>query len=61
MKKPGAVLAQAQLLTHLDYALAHTDWKGQRDKDNQDALARFAPFIKPMKQAQQELSALTIN
>nr|WP_196245174.1 type VI secretion system membrane subunit TssM [Xenorhabdus bovienii] len=52
---------QAQLLTHLDYALAHTDWKGQRDKDNQDALARFAPFIKPMKQAQQELSALTIN
>ncbi|MGJ0639561.1 ImcF-related family protein, partial [Xenorhabdus bovienii] len=35
---------QAQLLTHLDYALAHTDWKGQRDRDNQDALARFAPF-----------------
>ncbi|KMJ44463.1 type VI secretion system membrane subunit TssM [Xenorhabdus khoisanae] len=52
---------QEALLTHLDYALDTTDWKEKRDKGDQDAIDRFAPFVKPMRQAQQELKTLSVK
>ncbi|OKP01164.1 type VI secretion system membrane subunit TssM [Xenorhabdus eapokensis] len=52
---------QDALLTHLNYALERTDWKEKRDKGEQDAVDRFAPFVKPIRQAQQELKALSVN
>nr|WP_244175640.1 type VI secretion system membrane subunit TssM [Xenorhabdus vietnamensis] len=52
---------QDALLTHLDYALDRTDWKEKRDKGEQDAIDRFAPFVKPIHQAQQELKTLSVK
>ncbi|MDC9597609.1 type VI secretion system membrane subunit TssM [Xenorhabdus anantnagensis] len=52
---------QDALLTHLDYALDSTDWKEKRDKGEQDAIDRFAPFVKPIHQAQQELKTLSVK
>ncbi|BET95266.1 type VI secretion system membrane subunit TssM [Xenorhabdus taiwanensis] len=52
---------QEALLTHLNYALERTDWKDKRDKGEQDAIDRFTPFVKPIRQAQQELKALSVN
>ncbi len=52
---------QEALLTHLDYALARTDWKKARDAGNQEAIASFTPFVKPIRQAQQELKTLSVK
>ncbi|WP_237385858.1 type VI secretion system membrane subunit TssM [Xenorhabdus sp. Sc-CR9] len=52
---------QDALLTHLDYALARTDWKALRDKGDKEAIANFAPFVKPIRQAQDELKALSVK
>ncbi|MDR0218887.1 MAG: type VI secretion system membrane subunit TssM [Enterobacteriaceae bacterium] len=52
---------QDALMTHLGYALAHTDWKGSRDKGDRIAIDNFAPFVKPIRLAQQELSALSVK
>ncbi|CEE91008.1 type VI secretion system membrane subunit TssM [Xenorhabdus nematophila] len=52
---------QDALLTHLDYALDRTDWKELRDKGDKEAIANFAPFVKPIRQAQDELKALSVK
>nr|WP_244182493.1 type VI secretion system membrane subunit TssM [Xenorhabdus beddingii] len=52
---------QEALLTHLDYALDRTDWKAKRDQGEQGAIDRFAPFVQPIRQAQQELKALSVK
>lgn len=51
---------QAQLMAHLDYALAHTDWHAQRQKGDSEAISRWAPYDKPVIAAQHELSKLPI-
>lgn len=51
---------QAQLMAHLDYALAHTDWHGQRQAGDSDAISRWVPYNKPVVDAQHELSKLPI-
>ncbi|MDX7986222.1 type VI secretion system membrane subunit TssM [Xenorhabdus sp. 12] len=52
---------QDALLTHLDYALDRTDWKKEREEGKQEAIASFAPFVKPIRQAQQELKTLSVK
>ncbi|MDC9582131.1 type VI secretion system membrane subunit TssM [Xenorhabdus sp. PR6a] len=52
---------QEALLTHLDYALDRTDWKTLRDNGDKEAIAHFAPFVKPIRQAQEELKALSVK
>ncbi|WP_437432743.1 type VI secretion system membrane subunit TssM [Yokenella regensburgei] len=49
---------QAQLISHLDYALKHTDWHTQREKGESDAISRWAPYEKRVTDAQHELSKL---
>ncbi|NHB97796.1 type VI secretion system membrane subunit TssM [Photorhabdus stackebrandtii] len=56
----GQRQVQEQLLTHLDYALDHTDWRAAREADNPAAISRFAPYQRPMINAQKELSQLSI-
>ncbi|UHM93047.1 type VI secretion system membrane subunit TssM [Rahnella victoriana] len=51
---------QQQLMNHLDYALRHTDWHAAREKNDQYAIRSFAPYLKPISSAQQELSKLSI-
>lgn len=51
---------QAQLMSHLDYALAHTDWHAQRLNGDTDAVSRYIPYEKPIVAAQKELSKLPI-
>lgn len=51
---------QAQLMSHLDYALAHTDWHAQRLDGDNDAIGRYLPYEKPIVTAQKELSKLPI-
>lgn len=51
---------QQQLMGHLDYALKHTDWHAAREKGDQYAIKRFAPYQQPIQLAQQELSKLSI-
>lgn len=51
---------QAQLMGHLDYALSHTDWHGQREQGDSDAIRRYAPYEKSVTVAQRELSKLPI-
>lgn len=51
---------QAQLMAHLDYALEHTDWYAQRAQRDQEAIARFVPWVEPIRAAQEELSKLSI-
>lgn len=51
---------QAQLMSHLDYALAHTDWHEQRMHGDIDAINRFMPYEKSIIAAQKELSKLPI-
>lgn len=51
---------QTQLMTHLEYALAHTDWHGLREQGNQQALQDFAPFAQTIRDTQKELSKLSI-
>ncbi|WP_350307928.1 ImcF-related family protein, partial [Photorhabdus viridis] len=56
----GQRQVQEQLLTHLDYALDHTDWRAAREADNPTAISSFAPYKLPMINAQKELSQLSI-
>ncbi|MBS9434332.1 type VI secretion system membrane subunit TssM [Photorhabdus hainanensis] len=51
---------QAQLLTHLDYALDHTDWRAAREAGDQAAIRSFAPYKLPLIKAEKELSQLSI-
>ena len=39
---------QAQLMSHLDYALAHTDWHAERQAGDGDAISRWTPYDKPV-------------
>ncbi|MGG5838258.1 type VI secretion system membrane subunit TssM [Huaxiibacter chinensis] len=51
---------QTQLMAHLDYALAHTDWHSQRQAGDIDATGRWTPYDKPVITSQRELSKLPI-
>lgn len=51
---------QAQLMSHLDYALAHTDWHAERQAGDGDAISRWTPYDKPVESAQKELSKLPV-
>nr|WP_197535157.1 type VI secretion system membrane subunit TssM [Photorhabdus asymbiotica] len=51
---------QEQLLTHLDYALDHTDWRAAREAGDPAAISSFAPYKLPLTNAQKELSQLSI-
>ncbi|EES5183733.1 type VI secretion system membrane subunit TssM, partial [Escherichia coli] len=51
---------QAQLMSHLDYALAHTDWHAERQAGDGDAISRWMPYDKPVVSAQKELSKLPV-
>lgn len=51
---------QAQLMSHLDYALKHTDWHAAREQGDNDAISRWAPYDKPVADAQNELSKLPV-
>lgn len=51
---------QTQLMSHLDYALDHTDWHARRVNADNDAINRFVPYDKPVAAAQRELSKLSI-
>lgn len=55
---PGLGREQEALLAHLDYALEHTDWHGARVARDQAAILAFAPFDKPIYEAQRELGRL---
>jgi type VI secretion system protein ImpL len=56
----GQRAIQSQLMSHLDYALEHTDWHAQRAQGDNDAISRFIPYEKPIIAAQRELSKLSI-
>lgn len=56
----GQRALQTQLMSHLDYALDHTDWHGRRMSGDNDAINRFVPYDKPIANAQRELSKLSI-
>jgi type VI secretion system protein ImpL len=51
---------QEQLMSHLDYALAHTDWRAQRHKGDADAISLWTPYERPVAAAQKELSKLPV-
>lgn len=51
---------QSQLRGHLHYALEHTDWQAERNSGSAIANKTFAPFAKPISDAQKELSALSL-
>jgi len=51
---------QAQLMSHLDYALKHTDWHAERAAGDADAINRWSPYHKPVTLAQKELSKLPV-
>ncbi|MBJ8735728.1 type VI secretion system membrane subunit TssM [Citrobacter amalonaticus] len=51
---------QVQLMSHLDYALKHTDWHAERAAGDGDAIGRWAPYDKPVVSAQKELSKLPV-
>lgn len=51
---------QAQLMSHLDYALDHTDWHAERTAGDGDAIARWTPYDNPVVAAQKELSKLPV-
>lgn len=51
---------QAQLMSHLDYALAHTDWHAQRQQGDADAVSLWAAYGNPVAAAQKELSKLPV-
>ncbi|HBA6046424.1 TPA: type VI secretion system membrane subunit TssM [Escherichia coli] len=51
---------QTQLMSHLDYALAHTDWHAERQAGDGDAISRWTPYDKPVVSAQKELSKLPV-
>ena len=51
---------QAQLMSHLDYALAQTNWHAEREEGNGDAISRWMPYDRPVAVAQKELSKLPV-
>lgn len=51
---------QGQLMSHLDYALSHTDWHAQRQQGDADAISLWTPYDKPVTAAQKELSKLPV-
>ena len=51
---------QAQLMSHLDYALKHTDWHAERQAGDGDAISRWTPYDSPVMAAQKELSKLPV-
>lgn len=51
---------QAQLMSHLDYALKHTDWHAERQAGDGDAISRWTPYDNPVVAAQKELSKLPV-
>lgn len=51
---------QMLLKAHLRYALEHTDWKAERDNGLMTAIKAFTPFATPIKNAQKELSVLSL-
>lgn len=51
---------QAQLMSHLDYALKHTDWHAERQAGDGDAISRWTPYDSPVVAAQKELSKLPV-
>lgn len=51
---------QATLLSHLDFALKYTDWHGERVKGNDELIKAFEPFDLSIRDAQKELSNLSL-
>lgn len=51
---------QAQLMSHLDYALKHTDWHAERQAGDSDAINLWTPYDSPVVAAQKELSKLPV-
>lgn len=51
---------QANLLSHLDYALKYTDWYGGRIKGDEELIKAFEPFDLSIRDAQKELSNLSL-
>lgn len=51
---------QSQLKGHLRYALEHTDWKAERQQGSAMANRIYVPFATPIKNAQKELSTLSL-
>lgn len=51
---------QAQLMSHLRYALAHTDWQAQRQAGVTSAINAYTPFTAAIAAAQKELSTLSL-
>lgn len=51
---------QTQLMSHLDYALRHTDWYGKRQKGDGDAIHLWTPYDRPVAAAQKDLSKLPV-
>lgn len=51
---------QANLLSHLDYALKHTDWHGGRARGDEDMIEAFKPYDLSIRNAQKELTNLSL-
>lgn len=51
---------QSQLMSHLDYALKHTDWHAERAAGDGDAISRWTPYGSQVEAAQKELSKLPV-
>lgn len=51
---------QSQLMSHLRYALQHTDWQAQRNAGSPIAIKAFSSFSAPIHLAQKELSTLSL-
>jgi len=51
---------QERLMTHLDYALQHTDWALDRSQSNAEAIKMYEPFASSIRSAQIELSKLPL-
>ena len=56
----GQSQLQANLLSHLDYALKNTDWYAGRKQGNQEMIEAFKPYDLSIRNAQKELSNLSI-
>lgn len=51
---------QAQLMSHLDYALKHTDWHAARAAGDGDAINLWTPYENSVSAAQKDLSKLPV-
>ncbi|WP_225392773.1 type VI secretion system membrane subunit TssM [Escherichia coli] len=59
-EETAETVSPVQRLSHLDYALAHTDWHAERQAGDGDAISRWTPYDKPVVSAQKELSKLPV-